>query len=245
MGKLVLITGGTTGIGFATAQLFQAEGAQVIITGQDKERLDEAAQALGSKVLALRVDIRSLAEIKAAMKQIEAAYGGLDIVFANAGITQAAPLAAVDEAHLTDQLNINFGGAFFTIQQAVPLMKAGGSIVVNTSCLDELGMPGMSIYAASKAALRSLVRTLAAELAPSGIRVNAVSPGPIDTPIYSKLGMTPQALGEMAAGIVGQVPLGRFGKPSEISQAVLFLASDESSFVLGEELAVDGGWSNL
>jgi len=239
--KIVLVTGGTSGIGLAAAQHFKQEGAQVIISGQDDGRLTAATQSLGG-VLGIRANVSIVSDIEAMYAQIQARYGRLDVLFANAGVTRIAPLLSVDEAHLDGQMGINFKGAFFTIQKAVPLMSAGGSIVVNTTCLDEMGMPGMSVYSASKAALRSIVRTLAAELVQQGIRINAVSPGAIDTPIYGKLGLTQDGLQAMASGIAAQIPMQRFGKPEEVAKAVAFLASDDASYVLGAELVVDGGW---
>ncbi|MEM8805135.1 MAG: SDR family oxidoreductase [Cyanobacteria bacterium P01_G01_bin.38] len=243
-GKTVLITGGTTGIGFVTAKLLQQEGAAVAISGQNPQRLDQASAELGD-VLAVRADSRSLEEISQMVGQVESRFGSLDVLFANAGVTMPMPIMGVDEAHINEQMNINFKGVFFTIQKALPIMRDGGSIVLTTSCLNQMGMPGMSVYAASKAAVRSLARSLSAELGDRNIRVNAISPGPIETPIYSKLGMPAADLEQMASQLTKQIPMHRFGQPEEIAKAVLFLASDESSFVLGEEIVVDGGWSAL
>ena len=244
-GKNVLITGGTTGIGLATAKLFQQEGAQVAITGQSKERLDYAVSQLSNGVLAIRADARSLSDITQMIIQVKEKFDGIDVLFANAGITKPMPIANVDEIHIDEQMGINFKGVFFTVQKALSIMRDRGSIILTTSCLNQMGMPGMSIYAASKAAVRSLARTLSAELSDRQIRVNAISPGPIETPIYSKLGMSPEALGQMAAQLQEKVPMHRFGQPEEIAKATLFLASDDSSFVLGEEIVVDGGWAEL
>ena len=244
-GKTALITGGTTGIGLETAKLFQQEGARIALTGQNQERLNEAAQKLGSETVAIRANMQSLADIEAMALQVKEQLGGLDVLFVNAGITKSASLAEVDEAHIDEQMGINFKGAFFTIQKVVPFIRDRGSIVLTTSCLNQMGMPGMSIYAASKAALRSLAQTLSAELAERGIRVNAVSPGPIETPAYSKLGLPQEALQQMAGQLVEKVPMRRFGQPEEIARAALFLASEDSSFMLGEELVVDGGWAEL
>ena len=244
-GKSALITGGTTGIGLATAKRFQQEGARVAVTGQNPERLAAAAQELGPDVLTIRADARSVSDTAAVMAQVKEQFGGLDVLFVNAGVAIPAPLDAVDEAHLDDQMAVNFKGTFFTVQKAVPLMESGGSIILNTSWLDEVGTAGLSVLSASKAAVRSLARSLGAELASKGIRVNAVSPGPISTPIYGKMGMPPEQLQQMAGQIQGKVPLGRFGTAEEIVGAVLFLASDESSFMLGSEIVVDGGLSQL
>ena len=244
-GKTALITGATSGIGWATARLFMEEGARVAITGQDEGRLVEAADALGGDVLAVRTEMRSLSDIDAMIGEVEEAFGGLDVLFANAGVTWASPFAQEDEESFDGQVDINLKGPFFVVQRAEPILNEGASVVLTTSTLDEMGMPGMGVYAASKAAVRSLTRSFAAELVERGIRVNAVSPGPIDTPIYSKLGMPPEAVQQMAAGLVEQIPMRRFGRPEEVAKAVLFLASEDSSFVLGEELAVDGGWTQL
>jgi len=244
-GKTALITGGTTGIGLETAKLFQTEGARIAFTGQNQERLNEAAQKLGSEAYAIRANTQSVADIEAMALQVKEQLGGLDVLFVNAGITKSASLAEVDEAHIDEQMGINFKGAFFTIQKVVPFIRDQGSIVLTTSCLNQMGMPGMSIYAASKAALRSLAQTLSAELTERGIRINAVSPGPIETPAYSKLGLPQEALQQMAGQLVEKVPMRRFGQPEEIARAALFLASEDSSFMLGEELVVDGGWAEL
>ena len=172
-------------------------------------------------------------------------YGRLDVLFANAGIGLAAPVEAVTEAQIDEQFTINFKGLFFTVQKAVPLMGKGGSIVLTTSFLNAVGAPGLSILSATKAAMRSLARSLGAELAPRGIRVNAVSPGPISTPFHGKLGLSEQDLKAAAAGIEAQVPLQRFGEAEEVAQAALFLAGPDSSFVTGTELVVDGGISQI
>ena len=244
-GKTALVTGGTSGIGFATAKLFLEEGARVAITGQDKGRLREAEETLGDGALALRAEMGSLADIENMTGRVRDEFGGLDVLFANAGVTWTAPFAEEDEKSFEGQMDINFKGPFFLLQKADSILNLGASIVLNTSILNEMGMPGMSVYAASKAAVRSLVRSSAAELVGRSIRVNAVSPGPIETPIYEKLGMPPELLQQMATGLLEQVPMHRFGHPDEVARAVLFLASEDSSFILGEELAVDGGWSKL
>lgn len=252
-GKVALITGGTTGIGLATAQLFVQEGARVAITGQNQERLDQASKTLGSEVLAILADTRSLTDLDTAFTQIKERWGKLDILFVNAGIAKFSPLLDVDEPFIDEMLDINFKGALFAVQKAVPLMSENSSTVFNTSINNRMGMPNSGIYAASKAALRALrdqrsctlTRVLAAELVERGIRVNAVSPGPITTPIYTKLGI-PQTQVEQFAGKLQQViPMKRFGEAEEVAKAVLFLASNDASFVLGEELIVDGGWTQL
>lgn len=244
-GKIALITGGTSGIGFATAQIFVQEGAKVAITGQNQARLEQASKTLGAEVLAIRAEARSPTELDKVFAQITEQWNKLDILFVNAGIAKFSPLLDVDEALINETMDINFKGALFTVQKAVPLMPKNSSIVFNTSINNQMGMPNSGIYAASKAALRSLVRVLAAELLERGIRVNAVSPGPVKTSIISKTGISQEQLEQVTTRLQQSVPLKRFGQPEEIAKAVLFLASDEASFVLGEELVVDGGWTEL
>jgi NAD(P)-dependent dehydrogenase (short-subunit alcohol dehydrogenase family) len=244
-GKFALITGGTSGIGLATAQLFEQEGAKVAITGQSQERLDRASKQLGAEVLALRADMRSPDDLDAVFAQIKERWGKLDILFVNAGITKFGSLLDADKAFIDETMDTNFKGSLFTVQKAVPLMPKNSSIVFNTSINNRMGMPNSGIYSASKAALRSIVRVLAAELIDRGIRVNAVSPGPINTPLYTKLGIPQQQVEQVAAKLQQTIPMKRFGTPDEIAKAVLFLASDEASFVLGAELVVDGGWTEL
>lgn len=244
-GKTVLITGGTTGIGLETAKLLSSEGAQVIVTGVNADRIEEASKVLGKDVLVLAADLRKSGDLDKVIETVKYRFGKLDILFANAGVGTVAPLDAVTEEQIDNQFSINFKGIFFTVQKAAPLMGKGGSIVLTTSFLNEVGAPGFSILSATKAAVRSLARTLGAELAPRGIRVNAVSPGPIATTFHSKLGLTDAQLGEAAASIQASIPLGRFGEAAEIAKAVLFLSSDESSFMTGTELVADGGLSQF
>ena len=240
-GKVAFITGGTSGIGLETAKLFRDEGAKVIVTGTHAARLEEAAKVLGETATVLSVDLRDPAQIERAIKQVGATHGHIDIVFANAGAGTAAPLEAVTLEQINEQFSLNFNGLFFTIQKAAPLLSKGSAIVVTTSFLNEVGTPGLSILSATKAAVRSLVRSIGAELAPRGIRINAVSPGPIATPFHSKLGLSESQLTETGAAIQAAVPLKRFGEAREIAAAALFLASDDSSFVTGTEMVVDGG----
>ena len=243
--KIVLVTGGTSGIGLEAAKLFQEEGANVIIIGQNPARLQSAATELGDSATLLRGDVSKPADIESIVEQIRRKFGHLDVLFANAGMGLAAPLEAVTEDQIDTQFDVNFKGVFFTIQKAAPLLANGGNIVVTTSFLNEVGAPGLSILSATKAAVRSLVRSLGAELAPRGIRVNAVSPGPISTPFHGKLGLSEKQLDEAASAIEDQVPLHRFGEAGEIAKAALFLVSDDSSFMTGSELVVDGGISQL
>jgi NAD(P)-dependent dehydrogenase (short-subunit alcohol dehydrogenase family) len=243
--KTALITGATTGIGFATAQLFIANGATVAITGQNSERLGLAAQLLGSNAIPIALDVTSLVSLTAAAAELKQKLGAIDILFANAGVAFATPLDNTDEARYDSLFDANVKGVFFTVQKFAPLMKNGGSIILNTSWLNETGTAGLSALSASKAAVRSFARTFSAELQPRKIRVNAVSPGAINTPIHSKTGMTPEQLAQFAAGLQNKIPLGRFGEASDIAAAALFLASDESSYMLGAEIVVDGGFSAL
>jgi NAD(P)-dependent dehydrogenase (short-subunit alcohol dehydrogenase family) len=243
--KVAFITGGTSGIGLETAKLFRDEGAKVIVTGTNPARLEEPASILGETATVLSVDLRDPVQIDRAIKDVGAKYGHIDIVFANAGAGMAAPLEAVTLEQINEQFSLNFNGLFFTIQKTAPLLTKGSAIVVTTSFLNEVGTPGLSILSATKAAVRSLVRSIGAELAPRGIRINAVSPGPIATPFHSKLGLTENQLAEAGAAIQAAVPLKRFGDAHEIATAALFLASDDSSFMTGTEIVVDGGLSQF
>lgn len=243
--KIVLITGGTSGIGLEAAKLFKQEGATVIVVGQNPDRLKSAADDLGDGVTPLRADVSNPLEVESAVAHIREQFGRIDILFANAGMGLAAPLGAVTEDQIDKQFGVNFKGVFFTVQKVASLMGKGSSIVVTTSFLDDMGTPGLSILSATKAAVRSLVRSLAAELAPRGIRVNAVSPGLISTPFHSKLGLSAKQLDEAASAIQARVPLHRFGEATEIAKAALFLASDDSSFMTGSELIADGGLTQL
>jgi NAD(P)-dependent dehydrogenase (short-subunit alcohol dehydrogenase family) len=246
-GKTVLITGATSGIGKATAQLFVQEGAQLVISGQNRDRLQAAQQSLqaGADVLALQADQSDVSQIERAVAQLEADVSSLDVVFLNAGVTWPGPIEEVTEEEFDGQVAINFKGPFFWMQKTLPLLADEASVIVTASSLTEKGMPGMGVYAATKAALRSLVRTLAAELVDRKVRVNALSPGPTETPIYDKIGLPEDELQAMATQITEEIPMHRFGDPTEIAQAALFLASDDSAFMLGDELVVDGGHSTV
>lgn len=247
-GKTAVITGGNSGIGYATAQAFLAEGAsQVIITGRKPDLVKQAAEELGENVTGLVSDTGNLTDVRQLTEHVKAITDRVDILFVNAGVGQFAPIDAMTEEVFDYNMDINFKGAYFTIQSILPLMPAGGSILLNTSVNAHMGMPGASAYAASKAALISLVRNLSAELLPRRIRVNAVSPGPVVTPMHSaeKLQITEEQLQQMGQSIKDQVPLGRFGSPDEIAKIAVFFASDESSFVLGAELIADGGMVTL
>jgi NAD(P)-dependent dehydrogenase (short-subunit alcohol dehydrogenase family) len=244
-GKTALITGGTTGIGLATAKLFVAQGARVAIIGQDAARVEQAGRELGDGVLALRVDVASREDMAAAAASIKARFGTLDAVFANAGIAQPMAFSAVDERNIDSQVDVNFKGVIYTVQSMLALMNNPSSIVLTSTTMTEKGIAGMSVYAATKAAVRSLARTLSAELAPRGVRVNVISPGLIETPIYGKLGLPPEAVREWAGQLVAKVPAGRFGQAEEVAKAVLFLASDDSGYMMGENLLFDGGVATM
>jgi NAD(P)-dependent dehydrogenase (short-subunit alcohol dehydrogenase family) len=249
-GKTALITGGSSGIGLATAKLFLSAGAKVMITGQDAQRLKDAQVELASfasadSMLAMVADVRSMPELEVVQQRMAQAWGHLDVLFANAGVAFATPLESTDAAAYARLMDVNVKGVFQTVQQFAPMMREGGSIVLNTSWLAEVGTPGLSLLSASKAAVRSLARTWSAELLPRGIRVNAVSPGATDTPIHGKTGMSAQQLQEFAARITQGIPLKRFGRAEEVAAAALFLASDASAYMLGAEIVVDGGFSQL
>jgi len=239
--KIAVVTGGTTGIGFATARRFVEEGARVVITGRTQATLDGALAELGERALGVRGDVADLSDLDRLYGTVRQRFGRLDVLFANAGIARFAPAEEVDEAFFDAQFDVNVKGLYFTVTKALPLMSRGGAIVLNSSIAGSSGMPATSIYSATKAAVRSLARTLSSELAPKGIRVNAVSPGPIETPIFGKLGLAQDAMGAFEERIATRTSLARMGRPEELANAVLFLSSDESSYVVGAELVVDGG----
>jgi NAD(P)-dependent dehydrogenase (short-subunit alcohol dehydrogenase family) len=241
--KTAVITGGTSGIGFETAQQFVAEGARVIITGQNDDRLQAAAKELGEAVIPIRVDVRSLLDLESLAARVKAEFGGLDILFANAGIGLFAPLQAIDEAFYDDQFDINVKGVFFTVQKLAELLNEGASVILNASAVHEKGAAMGSVYFATKAAVRSLARSLAAELAVRQIRVNAISPGLVLTNFQNR--MSPEAVNGFGDYVKQSAPLGRFGKPEEIAAGVVFLASDASSYMTAADLVVDGGFMNV
>jgi NAD(P)-dependent dehydrogenase (short-subunit alcohol dehydrogenase family) len=240
-----LITGGTTGIGLATARLFMAEGARVAVIGQDAGRVAQASQELGEGALVLRADVSSRTDMAAAAARLKQEFGKLDVVFANAGIAQPMPFSDVDEDNIDSQVGVNFKGVIYTVQSMLALMNNPSSIVLTSTTMIEKGVAGMSVYAATKAAVRSLARTLSAEFAPRGVRVNVISPGLIETPIYGKLGLPPEAVQEWAGQLLAKVPAARFGQADEVAKAVLFMASDDSSYMMGENVLFDGGMATV
>lgn len=239
--KTVLITGGSSGIGLATARAFIQEGASVTIAGREQKTLDSALQELGSSAFAIRADLSRPDEIERLFEQVRSRHDHLDVLFANAGAPKLAPVADTSVAMFDEIVAGNFRASFFTAKHALPLLRDGGAIVFTTSFFDQKGIPGSSVISANKAAIRSLTRTLAAELVGRGIRVNAVAPGSIDTPAMSKMGMTKQQQEESVRSNEAQIPMGRVGHAEEIANAVTFLASSDASYIAGFEINVDGG----
>jgi NAD(P)-dependent dehydrogenase (short-subunit alcohol dehydrogenase family) len=236
-GKIALITGGSAGIGLATAKQFVQEGAYVYITGRRQTELDAAVASIGSNITAIQGDVAKLADLDRIFAQIRKEKGRLDIVFANAGIGDMAPLGSITEEHFDTTFNVNVKGLLFTVQKALPLMPNGASIILNASIVDIKGFPAFSVYSATKAAVRSFARTWTTDLKDRGIRVNVVSPGPIDTPLLNETFSNPDDKKALASTVV----MGRLGRPDELAKPVVFLASDDASFITGAELYVDGG----
>ncbi len=239
--KIAVITGGSTGIGLATAQRFIADGAQVVITGRNKEALELAVAELGDRATGIRGDVANLDDLDRLFAQVQKQFGRIDVLFANAGIAPFVPFEAVTEEHFDGLFNINVRGLFFTVHKALPLLSENASIILNASVVAQSGLRNTSVYSATKAAVRSLGRTLAAELSPRGIRVNVVSPGLTQTPLVGKLGLSKDELDAFGAQMVQRTPLGRLGRPEEIAATAAFLASDEASFFTGADLVADGG----
>jgi NAD(P)-dependent dehydrogenase (short-subunit alcohol dehydrogenase family) len=244
-GKVAVVTGGNSGIGLATGRRLQQEGARVAIAGRSRKTLDEAARAIGNGLLAIQADIAKSADLDRLYAEVSEKLGRIDVLFVNAGIARFAPLAETSEKTFDEQFDVNIKGAYFTIQKAIPRLNDGASIILNTSAADRQGVAGASAYSATKAALRSLARTAAAELVGRGIRVNTVAPGPIVTPIFERVGLPKEAFDELANQIVAKVPMKRFGKPEEIAATVAFLASQDASFITGVEINVDGGLGQI
>jgi len=239
--KNAVITGGNSGIGRAIAAEFTRSGADVSIFGRNQSTLDDTVKAVGNGTLGIQGDVTNISDLENLFSKVSESKGGIDVLVVNAGVAQVAPLEATTEELFDHISDINFKGAFFTVQTALPYLNDGASVILVSSVVNAIGMAGMSVYAATKAAVRSLGRSLAAELSPRGIRVNTLSPGPIETPIWDRVGLDQEQLEGMGEQIVSGVPLGRFGQASEMAKAALFLASDDSSYVVGAELAADGG----
>jgi NAD(P)-dependent dehydrogenase (short-subunit alcohol dehydrogenase family) len=244
-GKTAVITGGNSGIGLATAKELAANGAKVVIAGRDQKTLDEAVAAIGENAFAVKADVSKLSDIENLFKKAGDKFGKIDILFVNAGIAKFAPLEQSDEKLFDEIVNINFKGSYFTVKNALPFLNDGASIIFTTTVAAKKGMAGASIYAASKSAIHSLTKIFAAELVGRRICVNAVSPGPIDTPIFDRMGAPDDAKAEMKGGLASQVPMKRLGTMEEVAKAVAFFASDDSSYITGVDLDVDGGMAQL
>ncbi len=242
-GKVAVVTGGNSGIGLATAKRFVAEGAYVFITGRRQEQLDAAVKEIGDNVFGVQGDVAKIADLDRLYAAVKAKKGRIDILFANAGIAEIAPLGQITEEHFDKTFDTNVKGLLFTVQKALPLITDGASIILNASIVASTGNPALSVYSATKAAVRSFARTWILDLKEQKVRVNAISPGPIATPGLD--GLAQGAGEELKESLVASVPLGRLGTPDEIARAAVFLASDDSSFVTGTELFVDGGSAQI
>lgn len=239
--KLAVVTGGNSGIGFATATEFVAQGARVIVTGRNQGLIDEATQKLGKQAIGLLSDTANLEHIDELVGLVKAQGQKLDILFINAGIANFSPIEQVTEQHFDAITNINYKGAFFTLSKLIPLLNDNAAVTFLTSVNATTGMPNASVYAASKAALHAVVKVASTELSPRGIRVNAVSPGPINTPLFGKVGLDEESLQGFATVIQNRIPLKRFGTAEEVGKLVAFLSSDQASFITGAEYVIDGG----
>ncbi len=244
-GKVAVVTGGNSGIGLASAKRLQQEGARVAIAGRSKKTLDEAVKTIGNGVLAVQTDVAKLADLDKLYAEVSKKFGKIDVLFVNAGVAKFAPFEQTVESLYDENFSINTKGAFFTIQKALPYLNDGASIILNASVANAKGTPGTSAYAATKAALRSFARTTAAELAGRGIRVNVISPGPIETPIIGRTGLPQDVIDAFSKDILAKVPMKRFGQPEEVAGAVAFLASQDASYITGVELNVDGGMGQI
>jgi NAD(P)-dependent dehydrogenase (short-subunit alcohol dehydrogenase family) len=240
-GKTAVITGGNSGIGLSVAKAFAREGASVVITGRDEASLSSAAKEIGGGALALRVDATKMSDLDALMAQVHSKFGKIDALFANAGVGKFVPFEQVTEAFYDEIMNVNVKGVFFTVQKALPLLGPGSAVVLNASINGHKGMPGTTVYGASKAAVLNMVRTMSADLVSRGIRVNSISPGPIESALLSRLGMPDEQLKQTKDWIRGQVPIKRFGTGEEIAEAVLYLCSPGAGFTIGADLVIDGG----
>jgi NAD(P)-dependent dehydrogenase (short-subunit alcohol dehydrogenase family) len=244
-GKVAVITGGNSGIGLATAQRFAAEGAYVFITGRRQGELDAAVRDIGKNVTGVQGDVSKLADLDRLYATVKQQQGHIDVLFANAGGGELAPLGGISEEHFDRAFRVNVKGLLFTVQKALPLFQDGGSIILNASIAGSKGMEAFSVYAAAKAAVRSFARSWTVDLKHRKIRVNAISPGPIETPGFNDLGLTEEQIKEFKTTVVSAVPMGRMGSADEVAKAALFLASDDSSYVTGIELFVDGGMAQI
>jgi NAD(P)-dependent dehydrogenase (short-subunit alcohol dehydrogenase family) len=244
-GKVAVVTGGSSGIGLATTKRLQEEGARVAICGRSQKTLDEAVRTIGNGVVAVQADVAKLTDIDKLYAEVSQKLGKIDVLFVNAGFGKLARLAETSEAGYDEQFDTNIKGAYFTIQKALPLLNDGAAVILTTSVAGSKGKAGTSTYAATKAALRSLVRTAAAELVGRGIRVNAVAPGPIVTPVYERMGVTKDAADKFMRELEAGIPMKRFGQPEEVAAAVAFLASQDASYITGVELNVDGGQGQI
>jgi NAD(P)-dependent dehydrogenase (short-subunit alcohol dehydrogenase family) len=244
-GKIAVITGGNSGIGLATAKRFVSEGAYVFITGRRQKELDVAVSEIGKNISGIQGDVAKLADLDRLYNTVKHQKGHVDILFANAGIAQFAPLGEISEEHFDNIFRINVKGLLFTVQKALPIFQDGGSIILNASIGSSKGFEESSVYSATKAAVRSFARTWTADLRHRKIRINAISPGPIDTPIFSNLLQNEEQSEQFKKNIVNTVPMGRMGSPDEIAKVVSFLASDDSSYITGIELFVDGGLAQI
>ena len=242
LGKNAVVTGGSSGIGLAIAQAFVEEGAKVAITGRDADVLNEAVKVIGSDSISVPADVKSVSQIALMFKTVSEQLGGLDILVANAGIAVARSLDDASEELFDEIVRTNLKGTYFTVQKSLPYLNRGASIIFISSALGQLGIPGLSIYGATKAAIRSLARSFSAELINRDILVNTLSPGPVDTPIFGKMGMQPE---DLATHIEIDIPLKRMGRPEEIGHTAVYLASDESAYMAGSELIIDGGHSQI
>jgi NAD(P)-dependent dehydrogenase (short-subunit alcohol dehydrogenase family) len=244
-GKIAVVTGGNSGLGLATAQRFVAEGAYVFITGRRQAELDAAAKTIGANVTAVQGDVASLADLDRLYATVGERKGRIDVLFANAGLGTLQPLGAITEQDFDLMFDVNVKGMVFTVQKALPLFADGGSIILNASSAASTGTAGFSVYGATKAAVRSFARNWSLDLQARGIRVNAISPGVVPTPGYANLGLVGDSLEQFKASVVAGIPMGRIGEADEVAKAVAFLASDESSYITGIDLAVDGGMTQV
>jgi NAD(P)-dependent dehydrogenase (short-subunit alcohol dehydrogenase family) len=244
-GKVALVTGGNSGIGLATAKLFKAEGANVIITARSSETFAKANKELGGQFEVVQTDVSRLSDLDNLFKSVKQKFGGIDILFANAGVALFRPTVESDADFFDNQFNTNVRGLYFTVSKALPILKPGSSVILNASVVATKGIAGASVYAATKAAVRSFARSWTAEIPASLARFNVLSPGPIETPIYGKMGMPKDHLDAFATDMIGKVPAKRFGSADEMAKVALFLASNDSAYVLGADIVADGGYGQI